>query len=592
MTEKNRTVKTPHRKSRKAKKSRRLVQFLTGLFVLTGAVACLWLFVASLQHSYANESENSNAAGTTVAAQGAAAETDVKIAGKSGTENGNAGSRTKAADAQTAADAQSNAAGQTAAEKEEEAAGLANAAEIKAQLLREYPWSMTVRCEGRTPETFVLSNLVEHDMAALAEEIASGGHTEYKLEYTLDEERLQTDLNVMNYLWSEAAVNSSITGYSDETAKFSYSEPKPGITVNAEKLKADIEAAIADGDLSRVINAEMMPVEPEIDQEEAARLYKTIGTYITHSTANPDRNNNLRLACEAINGSYLAPGESFSFNLTTGNRTEEKGYKPAGAYQNGVTVQEPGGGVCQVASTLYNAAIRAGLKVTERHNHTYEPSYVTPGEDATVSYDGYDGPDLAFVNNTKAGIVIRASYADQTVMCSIIGIPILGAGEEVRLHSTKIETSDLIVQYVEDPTLPAGEQAIKSNGSKGSRWETYIQRTKNGQVVSDDLLHTSQYAGHPQVIRVGTAVLPELPLPQELPEEQFVTGPNGGPGVSPTYGNIVHGGPGTIPEENASGSADMIVPPENGGGQTEGSGQTAGEQTEDSENSNSEINEE
>ena len=94
----------------------------------------------------------------------------------------------------------------------------------------------------------------------------------------------------------------------------------------------------------------------------------------------------------------------------TGNRTTEKGYKPAGAYSNGVVVQEPGGGVCQVSSTLYNAVVFAGLKTTERHAHTYEPSYVTPGEDAMVSYDGYAGPDLRFVNNSKTAVGIKAAY--------------------------------------------------------------------------------------------------------------------------------------------------------------------------------------
>ena len=93
-----------------------------------------------------------------------------------------------------------------------------------------------------------------------------------------------------------------------------------------------------------------------------------------------------------------------------GERTEAKGYQAAAAYSNGEVVQEIGGGVCQVSTTLYNAVIRSGLKTTVRRSHTYEPSYVTPGQDATVSYGG---PDYKFINNSNTAIGIRASYSNQ-----------------------------------------------------------------------------------------------------------------------------------------------------------------------------------
>ena len=78
----------------------------------------------------------------------------------------------------------------------------------------------------------------------------------------------------------------------------------------------------------------------------------------------------------------VQPGEEFSVNTLTGQRTAAKGYKDATVIKNGVYVQEPGGGVCQVSSTLFNAVVRAGLKISERHNHTIVSSYVLIGEDA------------------------------------------------------------------------------------------------------------------------------------------------------------------------------------------------------------------
>lgn len=150
----------------------------------------------------------------------------------------------------------------------------------------------------------------------------------------------------------------------------------------------------------------------------------------------------------------------------TGNRTTEKGYKPAGAYSNGVVVQEPGGGVCQVSSTLYNAVVFAGLKTTERHAHTYEPSYVTPGEDAMVSYDGYAGPDLRFVNNGKTAIGIKASISGQTLTVSIYGNPIIrGWRDRVDAFRKDQGTRRAGTDLCRRPDSPAGYRSCRKGGN-------------------------------------------------------------------------------------------------------------------------------
>ena len=118
----------------------------------------------------------------------------------------------------------------------------------------------------------------------------------------------------------------------------------------------------------------------------------------------------------------IKPGHEFSFNETVGQRTEAKGYKGAAAYNNGEVVQEIGGGVCQVSTTLYNAVFKAGLKISYRRSHTFEPNYVTPGQDAAISWEQ---PDFRFVNTSSAPIGIRASYADRKATVSIYGLPVL-----------------------------------------------------------------------------------------------------------------------------------------------------------------------
>lgn len=110
--------------------------------------------------------------------------------------------------------------------------------------------------------------------------------------------------------------------------------------------------------------------------------------------------------------------------------------------------------MCQVSSTLYNAVVFAGLKTTERHAHSYEPSYVTPGEDAMVSYDGYSGPDMKFVNNSKTAVGIKTSFSNQKLTISIYGNPILEEGVTLSMHSQKVKELDPPApEYVEDPTL-------------------------------------------------------------------------------------------------------------------------------------------
>ena len=112
-----------------------------------------------------------------------------------------------------------------------------------------------------------------------------------------------------------------------------------------------------------------------------------LGTYTTlYDASNENRDNNVNLASEKINGTIIYPGETFSYNQIVGKRTIEAGYKEAGAYAGGKVVQEIGGGICQVSSTLYNAVLYANLEVVERYNHYFETSYVDPGRDATVSW--------------------------------------------------------------------------------------------------------------------------------------------------------------------------------------------------------------
>ncbi len=131
-----------------------------------------------------------------------------------------------------------------------------------------------------------------------------------------------------------------------------------------------------------------------------------------------NRNTNLAIACEAINGLVLLPGETFSYNDTLGERTAEAGYKEAPSYVGGLTVDTLGGGICQVSSTLYYSTLFADLEIVERHNHGYVSDYIDKGMDATVTWEG---ADLRFTNSTNFPIRIEAYRADGYVNVQVIG---------------------------------------------------------------------------------------------------------------------------------------------------------------------------
>lgn len=377
--------------------------------------------------------------------------------------------------------------------------------EAKDKLLKNYPWSMKVLYEGKEP--YEVKDLMAEKIDELLNEIY---HGEPKEKYTLDttglEEAVKAEAQAAASLWDVPAKNGSIAGFDKDTGKFIYSGEQSGLVIDQEKLASDIQTALNQKKFDATIKAEGKSVAPEITEAQAKELYQVIGTFTTTTTSNKDRNTNIKLACDALNGLIIQPGQEFSFNNTTGNRTTDKGYRPAGAYSNGVLVEEPGGGVCQVSSTLYNAVVFSGLTTTERHAHSYEPSYVTPGEDAMVSYDGYAGPDMKFVNNSQSAVAIRTKFVDQKLTISIVGIPILEDGVELSMHSVKsAELDPPAPTYEEDQTLELGVEVEAKKATNGSRWITNLITKKDGKVVTDEFFHSSTYKGKAAVIKRNTS---------------------------------------------------------------------------------------
>ena len=385
------------------------------------------------------------------------------------------------------------------------------------KVLESMDWQMKVVCGEKEQ---ALENLLKENVEKVVDEAFKKGESaDYEIPTDGLEEAAAAQAASLAGAWNVKAKNGSISAFDAASGKFTFAEGENGKAVNEEKLKNDIVACTAAGEYDAVITAEVEETAPELTAAQARENFQKLGTYTTTTTANKDRNENVRLAAAALNGKIIQPGEEFSFNLTTGNRTTDKGYRPAGAYVNGVLVEEPGGGVCQVSSTLYNAVVFSGLKTTERHAHSYEPSYVTPGEDAMVSYDGHSGPDMKFVNNSKTAVGIKTSFSDRKLTISIYGNPILEEGVTLSMKSEKVKELDPPAPtYEEDPTLQPGVEVEAKAATPGSRWVTNLITKKNGEVISDEFFHNSTYNGKPATIKrntSGSVAAPEGESPSE-----------------------------------------------------------------------------
>ena len=236
----------------------------------------------------------------------------------------------------------------------------------------------------------------------------------------------------------------------------------------------------------------------DIGKEAFPHLLGTFST--TYSMANSNRVTNLELAAEKINGTIILPDEIFSYNKVVGQRTIAAGYKEAAVYSGGRVVDGIGGGICQISSTLYNAAIYANLEITERSNHMFLTSYVEAGRDATVSWGSVD---FCFRNTRKYPIKIISTVKNGVVTCQIYGMK-EEKEYEIVIENKVEETIPYTITYVKDYNKEEKEEEIKQYGSNGAKSITYKITKYNGAVISKEVLSEDSYSPLERIIVKGT----------------------------------------------------------------------------------------
>jgi vancomycin resistance protein YoaR len=300
---------------------------------------------------------------------------------------------------------------------------------------------------------------------------------------------------------SVAAVDNGLTR---ENGAFQFVKGKEGVEVNIVDSVYAINDFLAeewDG-TNNEIELVTDVVEPRGNEEELAQVTDLLGSFSTDfSTSGAGRAKNVTNGCSKINGTILYPGDSFDMAKTVSPFTQENGYELAGAYQNGTTVESFGGGICQVATTLYNAVIRAELEITMRFNHSMLVSYVQPSMDAAIAGDY---KDLRFKNNLDAPVYIEGYCSGGVIYFNVYGKETRPANRELSFESETVSTTDPETKFNLDSSLAIGYWSVDQSAHTGCVAQLWKIVKVDGEQQSRDLFNKSNYQASPKIITIGT----------------------------------------------------------------------------------------
>ena len=277
---------------------------------------------------------------------------------------------------------------------------------------------------------------------------------------------------------------------------------RDGLELNVPKAARAILRAVT-RPTNRVARLTVVRAAPERSTADALAMGidTRMASYKTYYSGTPDRITNLQLGVRELDGTLVAPGGTFSLNDAIGERTEERGFRPAPVIIGNEYEEEVGGGTSQVATTVFNAAWEAGLEISERHPHSLYISRYQLGRDATVYWPSLD---LKFVNDTPTWVLVRGFVEGDGISVGIYG------GERRRVESSAtalVVTGRVPVERTKDPTLPKGERVVEEEGAPPTR--TSATRTiysANGKLIDTETWTTS-YEGEDRVVRIGTKVV-------------------------------------------------------------------------------------
>ena len=264
------------------------------------------------------------------------------------------------------------------------------------------------------------------------------------------------------------AANAHVTEfYPYAKNRFAYDPEHVGYHIDTEDLTRQLHAALGGKQEQLMLEVATEKQQPEVTEEFLRNHIVKLSSYETYSTNTSNATNNMKVSLAACNGSIIEPGATWSFNGCTGDSNlESNGYKSAHVIFQGKLIDGIGGGICQSSSTIYNAAVRANLKIEERYNHKWASSYVPTGLDATIDYPYLD---LKLSNQSGYQMFLECKVVDSTLYASFWGVK-SGDYDEIKTRNEQ------------------GEKGSESYGVKA--WRVYY---KDGKKVSEEELPYSSY---------------------------------------------------------------------------------------------------
>lgn len=357
------------------------------------------------------------------------------------------------------------------------------------------------------------------DAVTKAYDIGHKGNLFKKLADVISAQLERKDI-ALNYTYDTQYIKSRLEDISEEVgqeAKDATIALTDGIFVITDEVEGrmldinesyDLIKAQAESVASATLDLAVDVTQPEIKRADLENIRDNLGEYSTKfNAADADRTHNIKIATNSASGVLIKPGEIYSVDKIVGPRLAKNGYKEANVIINNELVPGIGGGVCQVSSTMYNAALLSNLKIVERRSHSLPSSYVPMGRDATIS-EGYI--DLKFQNTTQYPIYIHGEVKGSWVKFSIYGRND-NPGRTVKIKTEIVKKTDPQIKIVEDSTLPVGTEVEEKKAYTGYVVRSYRIVMENGKEVSREELTQSVYRVTNGVKRIGTMKIDTVP---------------------------------------------------------------------------------
>jgi vancomycin resistance protein YoaR len=272
---------------------------------------------------------------------------------------------------------------------------------------------------------------------------------------------------------------------------------RPGTTLASKPAQAAVlAAALEPGARAATVGLMRIPADLTTREAKALGINERLTTFTTdmgESSAN--RIWNVHLLGDYLSGTVVKPGETFSYNESVGPRTAERGFREGHMIFGGVLIPSIGGGVCQTATTIFNAAFEAGLPIKDRINHSFYISHYPVGRDATVSWGG---PDLVFKNDLDHAILIDATYTDATFTISLYGTK--QRRKVVSSTSEPTNYTQPTLQYAVDPSAPPNSVRTAAGGGPGFDVNVHRKVYERGKLIRQDNFFTRYVPQNPTAI--------------------------------------------------------------------------------------------